>query len=102
MGFSRQEYQSGLPFPPPGDLPDPGTEHISLRSPALEGRYFTTSTTKEAHQGTLIVIDYGQLKKATGSLGKTRMRTQESKLQSVPHNKEAKTINFKIWFPDLF
>ena len=33
MGFSRQEYQSGLPFPSPGDLPDPG---IKPRSPALE------------------------------------------------------------------
>ena len=33
MGFSRQEYWSGLPFPPPGDLPDPGTE---LTSPALK------------------------------------------------------------------
>jgi len=33
MGFSRQEYWSGLPFPSPGDLPDPG---IELRSPALE------------------------------------------------------------------
>ena len=33
MGFSRQEYQSGLPFPPPGDLPDPG---IEPRSPALQ------------------------------------------------------------------
>ena len=32
MGFSRQEYWSGLPFPPPGDLPDPG---IKLLSPAL-------------------------------------------------------------------
>ena len=33
MGFSRQEYWSGLPFPPPGDLPDPG---IELPSPALQ------------------------------------------------------------------
>ena len=33
MGFSRQEYWSGLPFPSPGDLPDPG---IESRSPALE------------------------------------------------------------------
>ena len=33
MGFSRQEYWSALPFPPPGDLPDPG---IKLRSPALQ------------------------------------------------------------------
>ena len=33
MGFSRQEYWSGLPFPPPGDLPDPGIEPTS---PALQ------------------------------------------------------------------
>ena len=32
MGFSRQEYWSELPFPPPGDLPDPGIELVSLRS----------------------------------------------------------------------
>ena len=34
MGFSRQEYWSGLPCPPPGDLPDPGIEPMSLMSPA--------------------------------------------------------------------
>ena len=47
MGFSRQEYWSGLPFPPPGDLPDPGAEPTSLMSPALAGRFFTTSATWE-------------------------------------------------------
>ena len=36
MRFSRQEYWSGLPFPPPGDLPDPGTELVSPTSPALQ------------------------------------------------------------------
>ena len=45
MGFSRQEYWSGLPFPPPGDLPGPGIETTSLMYPALAGRFFTTSTT---------------------------------------------------------
>ena len=39
MGFSRQEYWSGLPFASPGDLPDPG---IEPRSPALAGRFPTT------------------------------------------------------------
>ena len=39
MGFPRQEYQSGLPFPSPGDLPDPG---IKPTSHALAGRLFTT------------------------------------------------------------
>ena len=42
MGFSRQEYWSRLPFPSPGDLPDPGIEPMSLVSPALAGRFLTT------------------------------------------------------------
>ena len=48
MEFSRQEYWSGLPFPSSGDLPDLGIEPASLVSPALAGRFFTTSTTWEA------------------------------------------------------
>ena len=44
MGFFRQEYWSGLPFPPP-DLPDPGTKPASLTSPALVGGFFITSAT---------------------------------------------------------
>ena len=47
LGFSRQEHQSGLPHPPPGDLPDPGMEPESLRSPTMAGRFFTTSATWE-------------------------------------------------------
>ena len=43
IGFSRQEYWSGLPCPAPGDLPDPGIKPVSLTSPALLGRFFTTS-----------------------------------------------------------
>ena len=35
MGFSRQEYWSGLPFPPPGDLPDSGIKPVSPESPAF-------------------------------------------------------------------
>ena len=40
--FSRQEYWSGLPFPTPGDLPDPGIEPAYLASAALAGGFFTT------------------------------------------------------------
>ena len=36
IGFSRQDYWSGLPFPPPGDLPHPGIEHSSPVSPMLQ------------------------------------------------------------------
>ena len=42
MGFPRQEYWRGLPFPPPGDLPNPGIELATLEVPALEGKFFTT------------------------------------------------------------
>ena len=45
MGFFRQEHWSGLPCPPPGDLPDPRIEPASLSSPALAGRFFITTTT---------------------------------------------------------
>ena len=48
MGFSRQEYWSGLPCPPQGNLPHPGIESTSLMSPALVGQFFTTSATWEA------------------------------------------------------
>ena len=47
MGFSRQEYWSGLPCPPLGDLPYPGIELKSPVSPALAGGFFTTSATWE-------------------------------------------------------
>ena len=42
MGLSQQEYWSGLPCPPLGDLPDPGIEPMSPESPVLAGRFFTT------------------------------------------------------------
>ena len=49
MGFSRQEYWSGLPYPPPGDLPDPGIEPVSPVSLVLAGGSFTP---REATQET--------------------------------------------------
>ena len=49
MGFSRQEYWSGLPYPPPRDLPDSGIESASLLSPALARGFFATSATWKAH-----------------------------------------------------
>ena len=45
MGFSMQENWNGFPCPPPGDLPNPGIEPMSLMSPALADMSFTTSTT---------------------------------------------------------
>ena len=48
MGFSRQEFWSGVPCPPPGDLPHAGIKPKSLASPALAVGFFTTSATWEA------------------------------------------------------
>ena len=48
MGFSRQEHWSGLPWPPPGALSNPGTKLMSLTYPALAARFFTTRATWEA------------------------------------------------------
>ena len=45
MGFSGQEYWSGVPLPSPEDLPDPGIEPVPLTSPALAGGFFTTGAT---------------------------------------------------------
>ena len=49
MEFSMQEYWSGLPFPTPGDLSEPGTESVSLVSPALAGGFFATEPPGKPH-----------------------------------------------------
>ena len=48
LGFSRQEYWSGLSCPPPENLLNPGVDHVSFVSPAVAGRFFTTNATWEA------------------------------------------------------
>ena len=58
MGFSRQEYWSGVPFPSPEDLPHPGIEPESLMSPALAGRFFITSTIWEALSHSYILSNH--------------------------------------------
>ena len=56
MGFSRQEYWSGFPYPPSEDLLDPGIKPTTLMSPALAGGFFTTSATWETHKP--IIVQY--------------------------------------------
>ena len=56
MGFSRQKNWSGLPCPPPGDLPNLGIKPMSLTSPALAEGFFTTSTTWEALRSVNVYI----------------------------------------------
>ena len=50
MEYSSPEYWSVLPRPPPGDLPDPRTEPVSVKFPALAGGFFTPCTAWEASQ----------------------------------------------------
>ena len=67
MGFSRQEYWSGLPFPPPGDLPDPEIQPASFMSPALAGGFFTTSTILDIHETTSSLVSWNWWLRVTGS-----------------------------------
>ena len=88
MGLSRKGYWSGLPCPPPGDLPDPGIFPTSLMSLALAGGFFITSTTWEAPK---FILDTHKrernpntkLKKVIKPQGK-RTRKKEEKLQKQP------------------
>ena len=55
MGLSRQEFWSGLSFPPPWYLPYPGIEHVSPVSAALTGKFFTTSATWGAQISVILI-----------------------------------------------
>ena len=59
MGFPRQEYCSGLPFPSPGDLPRSGTEPLSPASPALASKFFTAAPLSDTYMGKDGPTSYG-------------------------------------------
>ena len=83
MGFPRQEYWSGLPFPPPGGLPEnPGTEPASLVSPALAGGFFNTSTTWEALELVTIISPNMWIQKNEAGEGKCVQGHTSSEEQS--------------------
>ena len=81
IGFSRQEYWSGLPFPPPRNLPHPGTEPTSPSSPALAGGFFTTWATWEV-QTTV----YSQTK-IDSQVQKREKKKQHQKTLVVPNGR---------------
>ena len=56
MGLAQQEYWSGLPFPPPGDLPDTGIKPTSPVSPALAGEFFTTLPERPFQFVTVLIL----------------------------------------------
>ena len=80
QGFSRQEYWSGLPWPPPGDLPGPGIKPASLMSPALAGKFFTTIATWEAPEEWL-----------------TSANSPEVIYLTISHRTECSEVNLWTW-----
>ena len=90
MEVSRQEYWSGLPCPPSGDLPDARLEHMSLMSPALAGEFFTTSTTWETQNGRVRYKFKG--KNSKGEKRITLMSTQGSHVDIAAAAAAAKSL----------
>ena len=82
MEFSRQEYWSGLPFPSPGDTPDPGIELRCLMSRALASRFFPTTATRGDHTCIHVVILISPL--LTPYFNKLRVHTDTFNSSSVP------------------
>ena len=82
-GFSQQKYWNGLPFPPPGNLPNPGIEPISLIFPALAGRLFTTSATWEAPGSRVMVFtSYEKAVKVPSITPRTTSKLSRSCIQA--------------------
>ena len=80
MGFFRQEYWSGLPFPSTGDIPDSGIKPMSLVPPASAGRFFTTEPLEKppnglSHLQVQVVILQGWCSKAPRSEPGTQLRS---------------------------
>ena len=84
MGFSRQEYWSGLPFPSPRDFPDPRMEPTSLMSLVLTGKFFTTRATEN-----MGVSSITQLRPA-----RTTYFHRCGELVLSPGKKEKKTMDY--------
>ena len=94
MGFSRQDYWSGVPFPAPGDLPNPGMEPTSLESQvASAGGFFTTSATWEAQVVWITVKEqsFPELPLHSGQKAKLLWRNSMSKVMSFSPYKGGKS-----------
>ena len=94
MQFSKQEYWSRLPCPPPGDLPDSRMEPVSLMSSALAGGFFTTSTTWEA-PGCSIGSDNTESSSLT-ELRTLRLKSKEAEVASLL-SKRRRLTERELW-----
>ena len=79
--FSGNNNQSGLPCPPPGDLPNQGIKPLAIMFPALAGSFFATSTTWEALGHIILDDDYV----VSFSIFITSLATRELRLKTFPH-----------------
>ena len=99
MGFSRREFWSVLPFPPPGDLPNPGVEPESFTSPALAGRFFMSSGTWDALKNSLAV-----LKNITHTMIIWPIKYMNTSYISIIHNRwkvETALMSTNGWMAEL-
>ena len=85
LGFSRQECWSGLPCPPPGDLPDPEIKLTSLKSPALQEDSLPLSYPRSPQRGIGLLNCYKTMWKMSEDAGFREVATN------------AKSVNFLIW-----
>ena len=76
MGFPRQEYWSGLPFPSPRDLPNPGIETAGLMSSAMAGKFFTSeSPEKPIYSSFILTFLVAQMVKCLPTMRETWVRS---------------------------
>ena len=94
LGLSPQEYLSGVTFPPPRDLPDPGIEPTSLKSSALSCRFFTTSTTWEAHEG-YWRLDKKSFDGVSGDQSLIRVDSRGNERRGIGHTSSVRTGSSK-------
>ena len=92
MGFPRQKYWSGLPFPSPGDLPNPGIKPVST---ALAGRFFTTELPRKPGNSIIKLLKLEKAKKQV-LLWASRQSRFVLTPWCWPHE-----IDFKLWPAEL-
>ena len=82
MEFSSQQYRSTLPFPTPGDLPDPGIKPTSVASPALRGGFFTTSPSSKPF---MLLINVKNLTQTPSMITGNRHLRRRMYTAEIPH-----------------
>ena len=98
MGFSRQEYWSGLPSPSPGGLPDPGIEPVSPAFPSLAGGFFTTEPLGSP-LATILVVKYKHLSQTGNShFSHSLARVEEDATEAAAAGQESVECDCSSFF----